>query len=186
MKQFPTDCELSDEKKPIIFSSARCLSPPPPGKSTVKIYSGLIRDWSRVPTEPSLGPHPDRGPPVGDNRNLWLVRKTSGCCFKRLDWTIWWLRLRVGSWKFLSVKRWTETQRLASSTLTTLKKRDTSKSVWWDVGKKRKRGNCEHYPHATICAVEHFISEPLDRFGGPGSNTGGEVCQTALHRLNAR
>lgn len=40
------------------------------------------------------------------------------------------------------------------------------------------------YLHATVCGVEHFISKPLDGFRSPGSNTGGEVCQAALHRLN--
>lgn len=52
--------------------------------------------------------------------------------------------------------------------------------------KERKRENRKCYLHATICGVEHFISKPLDRFGGPGSDADGEVCQAALHGLSAR
>lgn len=51
--------------------------------------------------------------------DLWLIRKTSGCCLNRSDWAIWWFRLRDGSRKFLSVNRWTQTQCLVSSTLAT-------------------------------------------------------------------
>lgn len=73
----------------------------------------------------------------GCSAHLWLVRKTSGRCLNSSDWAIWWLRLRVGSWKFLSVKRCTWLQCLVSSTFATLGQTKRETAVWgcsWSQG----------------------------------------------------
>lgn len=98
--------------------------------------------------------------------HLWLVRKTSGRCFNNSDWAIWWLRLRVGSWKFLSVKRCTWLQCLVSSTLATLGKTKKKSCVkeWGRSVKIKQRKETKQKGKKTYSLQIITSSNSLHRF----------------------